>query len=290
MTSGFRSCDILYTAASCDLLIPEGDPQAYEAALQLTENRQKYPAFRIPMIVIPSTISNNVPGSDLSLGCDTALNEVTEICDRIRQSAQGTKRRVFVVETMGGYCGYLALLAGLAGGADAVYIYEDKFTIKDMQMDAYHLAIKMTSGVQRGLILRNEKASENYTIEFMHRLFAEEGSGLFSVRKNIIGHMQQGGSPTPYDRSLGNKMAAKAVDWLVCQLKNNTKPDGTIEATHPNSSCVLGIIQRQYKCTPVVKLKKETNFEQRIPKTQWWLELRSLLNILAKHDSTYEEE
>ena len=55
-----------------------------------------------------------------------------QICDRIRQSAQGTKRRVFIIETMGGYCGYLATLAGLAGGADAAYIFEEKFNIKDL--------------------------------------------------------------------------------------------------------------------------------------------------------------
>lgn len=78
----------------------------------MSEARGKYEAFRIPMILIPSTISNNMPGTDFSLGTDTALNEITDICDRIRQSAQGTKRRVFIVETMGGYCGYLATLAG----------------------------------------------------------------------------------------------------------------------------------------------------------------------------------
>lgn len=86
--------------------------QAYQAALLFAEARSDHPAFRIPIVVIPSTISNNVPGTEFSLGCDTALNEITEICDRIRQSAQGTKRRVFVIETMGGYCGYLATLAG----------------------------------------------------------------------------------------------------------------------------------------------------------------------------------
>lgn len=89
-----------------------GGFEAYQAALQFCENRDEHSAFRIPIMVIPSTISNNVPGTEFSLGCDTALNEITEICDRIRQSAQGTKRRVFVIETMGGYCGYLATLAG----------------------------------------------------------------------------------------------------------------------------------------------------------------------------------
>lgn len=57
-----------------------------------------------------------------------------QTCDRIKQSAAGTKRRVFIVETMGGYCGYLATMAGLAAGADAAYIYEEKFSIKDLEV------------------------------------------------------------------------------------------------------------------------------------------------------------
>ncbi|KAJ8959308.1 hypothetical protein NQ318_021994 [Aromia moschata] len=268
-----------------------GGFEGYQAALQFTEGRDEHEAFRIPIMVIPSTISNNVPGTEFSLGCDTALNEITEICDRIRQSAQGTKRRVFIIETMGGYCGYLATLAGLAGGADAAYIYEEKFTIKDLQMDVYHMATKMSEGVQRGLILRNEKASDNYNTDFIYRLYAEEGKGLFSARMNVLGHMQQGGSPTPFDRNLGTKMAAKAVDWLVCQLKNNTELDSSeIQCTDPNTACLLGIVKRQYQCTSLMALKAQTNFDQRIPKEQWWLKLRPLLRILAKHDSTYEEE
>lgn len=261
-----------------------GGFEAYQAGQQLYESRPEFPEFCIPLVVIPSTISNNVPGTDFSLGSDTALNEITEICDRIRQSAQGTKRRVFVIETMGGYCGYLATLAGLAGGADAAYIYEEKFSIKDLQQDVYHMASKMADGVQRGLILRNEKASENYNTEFIYRLYSEEGKGLFSARMNVLGHMQQGGSPTPFDRNMGTKMAAKCCKWLVEQLLSG-KPANT-----PESACLLGVIKRQYMFTPIEQLKSETNFQQRIPRTQWWLKLRPLLRILAKHDSTYEEE
>ncbi|CAH1972542.1 unnamed protein product [Acanthoscelides obtectus] len=267
-----------------------GGFEAFQAAIDLMEGRQEHQAFRIPIMVIPSTISNNVPGTEFSLGCDTALNAITDICDRIRQSAQGTKRRVFVVETMGGYCGYLATLAGLAGGADAAYIHEEKFTIKDLQQDVYHMATKMSEGVQRGLILRNENASENYNTDFIYRLYSEEGKGLFSARMNVLGHMQQGDSPTPFDRNLGTKMASKAVDWMVCQLKNNMDKDGNVNCTDPNTACLLGIVKRQYKCTSLAELKAQTNFNQRIPKEQWWLKLRPLLRILAKHDSTYEEE
>uniref|UniRef100_A0A1Q3FMX3 ATP-dependent 6-phosphofructokinase n=1 Tax=Culex tarsalis TaxID=7177 RepID=A0A1Q3FMX3_CULTA len=267
-----------------------GGFEAYHAAGQLTDQRDNFKEFCIPLVVVPSTISNNVPGTEFSLGADTGLNEITEICDRIRQSAQGTKRRVFVIETMGGYCGYLATLSGLAGGADAAYIYEEKFSIKNLQEDVYHMASKMSDGVQRGLILRNEKASDNYNTEFIFRLYSEEGKGLFSTRMNVLGHMQQGGSPTPFDRNMGTKMAAKCVEWLVEQLKANTLPDGTICAKTPESACLLGLVRRQYKFSPLKDLIADTNFEQRIPKQQWWLKLRPLLRILAKHDSTYEEE
>lgn len=238
-----------------------GGFEAYHACGQLADQRDKFAEFCIPLVVIPSTISNNVPGTEFSLGCDTGLNEITEICDRIRQSAQGTKRRVFVIETMGGYCGYLATVAGLAGGADAAYIYEEKYAIKDLQQDVQHMASKMSEGVQRGLILRNEKASENYNTEFIHRLYTEEGKGLFSSRMNVLGHMQQGGSPTPFDRNMGTKMAAKCVEWMVEQLKLNTQDDGTIKATAPESACLLGLVRRQYRFTPVKELISETNFE-----------------------------
>lgn len=90
---------------------------------------------------------------------------------------------------MGGFCGYLATLAGLAGGADAAYIFEEKFNIKDLNQDVIAMAGKMSEGVQRGLILRNESANSNYNTDFMQRLFCEEGKGLFSCRMNIIGNL-----------------------------------------------------------------------------------------------------
>ncbi|CAG9855596.1 unnamed protein product [Phyllotreta striolata] len=271
-------------------LLVIGGFEGLQALIQMSDARDKYPSFRIPMILIPSTISNNMPGTDFSLGTDTAVNEITDICDRIRQSAQGTKRRVFIVETMGGYCGYLATLAGLAGGADAAYIYEEHFSIKELQQDVYHVASKMAEGVQRGLILRNEKASEYYNTEFIYRLYSGEGKGLFSARMNILGHMQQGGSPSPFDRNLGTKMATKAVDWLSCNLRGNLNAKGEVECTDPHTVCVLGIKKRSYVCTSMEDIKEQTNFQLRIPKEQWWLHLRPLLRILAKHDSVYQEE
>lgn len=137
-----------------DGLLIVGGFEAYHSVVLLESERKNFKEFCIPMTIIPATISNNVPGTDFSLGADTALNEITDICDRIKQSAAGTKNRVFVVETMGGYCGYLATLAGLAGGADAAYIYEEEFKIEDLQKDVKHMAAKIRDGVKRGLVLR----------------------------------------------------------------------------------------------------------------------------------------
>ncbi|KIH52109.1 hypothetical protein ANCDUO_17790 [Ancylostoma duodenale] len=129
------------------------------------------------MCVIPCTISNNVPGTSISLGSDTAINEICSMIDKIKQSATGTKRRVFIIETMGGYCGYLATLSALASGADNAYIFEEKFTVEDIIEDVEVIAAKMAQGVQRYLIVRNEYANKNFTTEFVKQLFAEEGKG-----------------------------------------------------------------------------------------------------------------
>ncbi|KAJ8376034.1 hypothetical protein SKAU_G00066140 [Synaphobranchus kaupii] len=141
-------------------LLVIGGFEAYLGLKDLLAARGKYDEFCIPMVMVPATVSNNVPGSDFSIGADTALNAITNTCDRIKQSASGTKRRVFIIETMGGYCGYLASVGGLAAGADAAYIYEESFDIRDLQANVEHLTEKMKTSIQRGLVLRNENSNE----------------------------------------------------------------------------------------------------------------------------------
>jgi len=91
-----------------------GGFEAYRSLIILNNERPRYPAFCIPMVCLPATISNNVPGTDFSLGSDTALNAIADSCDALKQSASASRRRVFVVEVQGGTCGYLAVLSGLA--------------------------------------------------------------------------------------------------------------------------------------------------------------------------------
>ncbi|XP_032802368.1 ATP-dependent 6-phosphofructokinase, platelet type isoform X9 [Petromyzon marinus] len=264
-----------------------GGFEAFEGAIQLQEARGKYEEFCIPICMLPATISNNVPGSDFSLGTDTGLNAIVQTCDRIKQSASGTKRRVFIIETMGGYCGYLANMGGLAAGADAAYIYEEPFDIRDLEANVEHLAEKMKTGIQRGLVLRNELSNPNYTTDFIYNLYSEEGKGVFDCRKNVLGHMQQGGAPSPFDRNFGTKIAAKAIQWLTKKLTECYR-HGHVFANSDDSACLLGMRRRALEFQPLVTLKSETDFEHRIPKEQWWLKMRAVLKILAKYKASYD--
>nr|XP_008161156.1 ATP-dependent 6-phosphofructokinase, platelet type isoform X2 [Chrysemys picta bellii] len=260
---------------------------AYESCLQLAEARARFEEFCIPICVLPATISNNVPGTDLSIGADTALNAIVETCDRIKQSASGTKRRVFIIETMGGYCGYLANMGGLAAGADAAYIFEEKFDIRELQANVEHLTEKMKTSIQRGLVLRNENSNENYTTDFIYQLYSEEGKGVFDCRKNVLGHMQQGGAPSPFDRNFGTKISAKAIQWISKKLRE-TYRRGKVFANTEDSVCLLGMRRRNLLFQPVVELKDQADFVHRIPKEQWWLKLRPLMKILAKYKTSYD--
>ncbi|KAM4718928.1 ATP-dependent 6-phosphofructokinase, platelet type isoform 1-T1 [Anableps anableps] len=274
---------------SINALLVIGGFEALECLLQLYEARGTFEEFCIPMCMLPATISNNVPGTDLTIGADTALNAIVETCDRIKQSASGTKRRVFIIETMGGYCGYLATVGGLAAGADAAYIYEEPFDIRDLQANVEHLTEKMKTSIQRGLVLRNENSNVNYTTDFIYQLYTEEGRGVFDCRKNVLGHMQQGGAPSPFDRNFGTKISAKAMQWLSQKLvETYRKGKVHLFANTEDSCCLLGMHARALVFQPVVELKDQTDFVHRIPKEQWWLKLRPLMKILAKYKTSYD--
>jgi 6-phosphofructokinase 1 len=108
---------------------------------------------------------------------------------------------------------------------------------------------------------RNELANNNYTTDFIHRLYSEEGKDIFTTRMNVLGHMQQGGSPSPFDRNFATKMAAKAADWFNAQLKLHTLPDTSVVCSTPDTAVLLGLVRRQYRSTPVQTLKVETDFK-----------------------------
>jgi 6-phosphofructokinase 1 len=152
-----------------------------------------------------------------------------------------------------------------------------------------HLAAKIKDGVKRGLIIRNKFANENYTSDFIHRLYNEEGRGVFTCRLNVLGHVQQGGRPSPFDRNLGSRMAIRCAQKLIEQIQANKTEQGVF-TNNPDTATLLGLLKQKSVFTSIVELKDKADFEHRIPKENWWLKLRPLLRILAKHDSMYQTE
>ncbi|EAU32716.1 6-phosphofructokinase alpha subunit [Aspergillus terreus NIH2624] len=283
------------TVAKCfelykfDGLFVVGGFEAYTAVSQLRQARQKYPAFKIPMVVLPATISNNVPGTEYSLGSDTCLNTLIDFCDAIRQSASSTRRRVFVIETQGGKSGYIATTAGLAVGAVAVYIPEEGVDIKMLARDIDFLRDNFShdKGANRAgkIILRNECASNTYTTQVIADMIKEEAKGRFESRAAVPGHFQQGGKPSPMDRIRAQRMAIRCVQHLE-EFKGKT-PDEI--AANELSASVIGVKGSQVLFSamggPNGLEATETDWTRRRPKDEFWLELQDTVNILSGRSS-----
>lgn len=169
----------------------------------------------LPAAVVPATISNNVPGTEWSVGSDTAANAICEAVDRVKQSAIGSRRRVFVVEVMGRRCGYLAAISGIGTGAEVVYTHEEGIDLARLSADAASLCGAFDEGRQVGLILVADAASDAYDAHAIARIFEAEGEGRFDTRVCVLGHLQQGGRPSPRDRLLAVRLCARAVEHLV---------------------------------------------------------------------------
>ncbi len=242
---------------------------AYESAYKLHSQRETFPAFNLPVVCLPASIDNNLPGSELSIGADTALNSIVEVMDKIKQSAVAT-RRCFVVEVMGGYCGYLALMSGLASGAERVYLNEEGVTLSDLETDLNQMIEEFQKGKRISLLIRNERANQLYTTNFMTSLFEEESKDLFDVRNAILGHMQQGGNPTPFDRIQATRLATRCVEYLTSEAEKNSSK-GRFIGFQNGTIKIHNLEDLPRMIDPVNKRQKE----------QWWLELRPLVRQLS---------
>jgi 6-phosphofructokinase 1 len=253
-----------------DGILMIGGWSGYDSCLRLVLKREAFPAFNIPIICLPATINNNLPGSELSVGADTALNVIVRAVDRIKQSAVAS-RRCFVVEVMGRYCGYLALMGGLASGAERVYLHEEGVTIADLQSDVESLVAGFQRGKRLGLMIRNENANPCYSTQFMVSLFEEEGKNLFEVRQAILGHQQQGGNPTPFDRILATRLAKRCVERLIDEVEAGT-----------DAALAIGIADGKVEFSELEGLRRQVDPENQRPKHQWWMEVRPIARLLAQ--------
>jgi 6-phosphofructokinase 1 len=240
------------------------------AAHELYSRRGEFPTFNIPIVCLPATIDNDLPGSQLSIGADTALNSIVTDVDKIKQSAVAS-RRCFVVEVMGGDCGYLALISGLSTGAERVYLPETPLSLHDLQDDVDDLVEGFRHGKRLGLMIRNEEADPLYTTDFMCALFEKEGGDLFDVRQAILGHVQQGGDPTPFDRIQATRLAARCIDFLIAEAGSNQP-----------RSVFIGLQGGNVVFTPVEDFPRLVEKGTRRPKEQWWLDLRPIARIMAQ--------
>lgn len=251
-------------------LLVIGDWTGYETAHQLFTKRADFPAFNIPLICLPASINNDLPGTEWSVGADTAVNNILEAIDKIKQSA-GAERRCFVVEVMGRYCGYLALMGGLVTGAEQVYLHEEGVTLADLQADLSYLIQAFKRGKRLGLMIRNENADRLYTTDFIRSLFEKEGSGLFDVRQSILGHLQQGGDPSPRDRILAARLAKRCVEFLLEEAEQ-ASPAGAF----------IGLQGGQMQISSLADLPRLGDVALQRPQEQWWLELQSIAKIMAR--------
>jgi 6-phosphofructokinase 1 len=164
----------------------------------------------VPVVGVASTIDNDLYGSDITIGVDTALNIALEAIDRLKTTAS-SHQRAFLVEVMGRNCGYLALMAGLTGGAEVVVIPEAEMEPQEVA-DEFRKAYERGKAHAIGVVA--EGARNNAAA--MARHFAEHHDELgFDLRVTTLGHVQRGGAPGAFDRSLGTRLGAAAVDCLA---------------------------------------------------------------------------
>ncbi|KAH8907423.1 6-phosphofructokinase-like protein [Coniochaeta sp. PMI_546] len=274
-----------------DALFLVGGFEAFNAISQLRKARDRFPSLCIPMVLLPATISNNVPGTEYSLGSDTCLNELVNYCDKIKQSASATRRRVFVIETQGGRSGYVATLAGLGVGASAVYTPEEGISLDMLASDVHHLkeVFEHDKGQSRAgrLILVNEKASKVYSAKLIADIIREEAHDRFEARDSIPGHVQQGGVPSAMDRCRAVRLAIKCIQHL------ETYGRGAHEKVRgdPLSASVIGIKGAGVVFSPMQALEEgETDWPNRRPREAYWTGMKEVVDILGGRPSYQKPE
>ncbi len=185
----------------------------------------------IPIIGIPKTIDNDILSTDLTFGFQTAVNTATDALDKLHTTA-ASHHRVIVVEVMGRYAGWIALEAGIAGGADVILIPEIPFQIDKVckaiisrydRGRRFSIVVVAEGALPAGGEMSVLKHSDSGTVERLGGIGNKVGEEIaactgMDVRVTVLGHLQRGGSPTPYDRILATRFGVAAVD-LIAQLK-----------------------------------------------------------------------
>lgn len=182
-----------------DALIVIGGDGSYRGALALSK-------LGINCIGLPGTIDNDIPGSELTIGFDTALNTAVSCIDKLRDTSS-SHHRCSIVEVMGNRCGDIALYSGLSCGAEIVITKETGYDEEEI-LDKLNYLSRL--GKNHAIVIVSEKITD---IEALARKISDKTG--FSGRATVLGHIQRGGSPTPNDRILASRMGEKAIDLLI---------------------------------------------------------------------------
>jgi 6-phosphofructokinase 1 len=199
--AGQREAIRMLNNAGIDGLVVIGGDGSLTGANKLVEHG-------IRVVGIPGSIDNDIIGTDMCVGTDTAINTIMDAVDKLRDTAS-SHNRAFLVETMGRHCGYLAVMAGLICGAEMVLIPEEDIPADDVVKAIGEAYLR---GKTHAIIIVAEgfKTNINELAEMIEK--ADVG---FTTRVTILGHVQRGGKPTAYDRWLATRFGVRAVEYLV---------------------------------------------------------------------------
>ncbi|KAH9928295.1 PFK protein [Fomitopsis serialis] len=254
-----------------------GGFEAFHALSILEAARKNYPAFQIPMVHLPATISNNVPVMEYSLGSDTSLNALVTACDAIKQSASASRNRVFV-------CGYIATMGALATGAVIVYTPERGIDLDMLRRDVRFLkrrfALDQKGKAEGRLVLRNESSSDVYSTDFIRKMFKEEGGSLFDSRAAMLGHTLQGGIPSPLDRTRAVRLALKCMSFVEEHHQALLRQQGR-KLAPPESAAVITIQGTAVKWVPVTEMVTHADMHNRRGKEAWWAPYTDLVEMIV---------
>lgn len=284
-----------------DGLLLIGGFEVLTSLMVLEEGKKKHRELDIPMVHLPATISNNVPVTEWSLGSDTSINVLVDACDSIRQSASASRNRVFVVETQGGESGYIALLGGLAAGANIVYTPELPVTLTQLSADVEFFKKRFRAdpkGKSQGrLLVRSDKSSSTYTNEVVTKILKEEGDKLFDARSVSLGHVLQGGVPSPRDRTRAVGMSIKCIQFLerhctkvvACNKEEESPTEGRntclprVEKSsgEEENFGTIVITRSQIRIAGLKEMVEGADLKKRRGKQTWWWELKKVVEIMS---------
>jgi 6-phosphofructokinase 1 len=250
--------------------IAVGGLSTYKQVAKLVAARPRYRELCIPTICVPATVDNNLPGTEICIGADTALNNIVDAVDKIKYTA-GAAHRAFIIEVMGRRCGYLALAAGIATGAEMEILPEDNATIETLLHDIQTLRAGFRQGKKLGIVILAENSFPYYDTQFVHRVMEAEANAAFEVRESILGHLQRGGVPTAFDRVQGSRLGAHAARHILADIAVNRADVN-----------VIGILQRGVVITPWEEAVVQMDWENERRKDEAFLQWRKLADTLAK--------